>query len=40
LEITKSLAFVGCYVIMACRNVNEGVKEADLLKKQRVNYFE
>ena len=36
LEITKALSYTGCYVIMACRDINEGLKAADVLKKDRV----
>lgn len=34
-EITRALSYMGCYVIMACRNVTEGLKASELLSKDR-----
>jgi hypothetical protein len=39
LEIAKSLAFVGCHVVMACRNVHIANEVRDSLLKERVNYY-
>ena len=35
-EIARSLAFAGCYVILACRSVENGEKACEKLKKERV----
>ena len=35
-EIARCLSFVGCHVILACRNVEQGEKACELLRKERV----
>lgn len=37
LEIVKALAFVGCHVVMACRNVHKAHEVRESLLKERVN---
>lgn len=37
LEITKALAFVGCSVILACRNVKFAQSICDSLQRDRVS---
>ena len=36
LEIAKALSFTGCYVILACRDVDAGLLAYENLKKERV----
>ena len=38
-EIARCLSFAGCYVILACRNVESGEKACEKLKKERVIRF-
>jgi NAD(P)-dependent dehydrogenase (short-subunit alcohol dehydrogenase family) len=35
-EIARSLSFAGCYVIMACRNTENGELACEKLRKERV----
>ena len=35
-EIVRALAFTGCYVILACRDIDNGVEVYESLKKERV----
>lgn len=39
LEIVKALAFVGCHVVMACRNVQRAYEVQESLLKEREVLF-
>lgn len=37
-EIARSLSFAGCYVIIACRSMENGEKACESLRSERVSY--